>query len=293
MKAYCTHGSANLRLSEEVKSVQPKRTGNAIGTLLAISALCATCTQVQANAIVLSHDINTLASSVAGSQEERFAVNVANYLTAGKANKSLLLFESNPGDGTRNFAPNVLAALSSAGFVVSVTSNYSTPFSLFDAVFVAQDFPTAGFLNNTALENYVDGGGSVYLAGGVGPSAANESAGWSGFLGHYGLAFAGTGYNGINSVSITSAHPIFAGTTVLRSGIGQSIVDLATNPNAHIVQASGNQAVYAVVDFPAAPVPEPPTYALIFLALYGLALGKSRSRRHHAVDKLAKLQKGA
>ena len=95
----------------------------------------------------------------------------------------------------------------------------------------------------------------MYLAGGVGPSAANEAAGWSSFLGHYGLAFASS-YNGLNSVAITSVHPIFSGITTLGSGNGQSILSLGTNPNAEVVQFSGAQGVYAVVSVPA-PVPEP------------------------------------
>jgi hypothetical protein len=208
-----------------------------------------------ASAIVLGHDINTLGSFVAGPQEATFAVNVANFLTAGDSTKNLLLFESNPGDGTRNFSPGILAALGSAGFSVSVTPDYATPFGGYDAIFVAQDFPVLGFLDNAALTNYVNGGGSVYLAGGVGGVAAAEAAGWSAFLNTYGLAFAST-YNGINSVAITSAHPIFAGVTTLGSGNGQSIINLGTNLNAQIVQFSGGQGVYAVVNVAPDPAPE-------------------------------------
>jgi PEP-CTERM motif len=235
------------------------------------------CTFGVANAggIVVGHDINTLGSFVAGSQESAFAVNVASYLTSGSATKSLLLFESNPGDGTRNFAPGVLAALTGAGFSLTVTSNYATSFSGFDALFVAQDFPTIGFLDNTALINYVSGGGGVYLAGGVGPSAASEAAGWSAFLGHYGLAFASGGYNGINSVAITSNHPIFSGITRLGSGNGQSIINLGTDPDAQIVQFSGTQGVYAVVSVGS--VPEPGTVALLSVGLLAVVGARTRT----------------
>ncbi len=238
----------------------------------------------RASAIVVGHDINTLGSFVAGAQEATFAVNVAAFLTAGDPTKNLLLFESNPGDGTRNFSPGILAALVSAGFSVSVTPDYTTPFGGFDAIFVAQDFPVVGFLNNAALINYVNGGGSVYLAGGVGPVAATEAAGWSAFLNNYGLAFASTGYNGINSVAITSVHPIFAGIATLGSGNGQSITNLGTNVNAQIVQFSGAQGVYAVVNVPQdevpAPIPEPTTALLLCTGL--AALGAVRRARHSA-----------
>ena len=216
-----------------------------------------------ANAVVVSHDINTLASFVAGAQESTFAVNVATFLTSGDATKNLLLFESNPGNGTRNFAPAVLNALTGAGFNVTVTANYATPFAGFDALFVAQDFPTVGFLDNAALISYVNSGGSVYLAGGVGPSPVGEAAGWNTFLNHYGLAFASV-YNDFTSVGITSTHPIFAGVTALGSGIGQSIIDLGINPNAQVVQTKLGQNVYAVVSIP---VPEPQVYALLLIGL--------------------------
>lgn len=70
----------------------------------------------QANAIVVAHDINTLGSGVAGAQEATFAVNVANFLTSDSAGKRLLLFESHPGDPTRNFAVGILSALMGSGF---------------------------------------------------------------------------------------------------------------------------------------------------------------------------------
>ena len=239
------------------------------------SLLCATPGTGQADGIVVSHDINTLATFLAGAQEARFAVNVASYLTSGHSTKNLLLFDSNPGDGTRDFSTTVLNALTNAGFSVTVTSNYTTPFARYDAVFVAEDYPTVGFLDNTALINYVAGGGGVYLAGGVGGgSASTEAGGWKTFLSHYGLAFVSTGYNGLTSVKITSTDPIFSGVTTLGAGNGQSILDLGTNPNARIVQFSGNQGVYAVVS-----VPEPETVALMSIGLVSIGLVMRRSRR--------------
>src|SRR5262249_5281082 len=150
----------------------------------------------------------------------------------GHTTKTLLLFESNPGNTTRDFDQDVKTALSNAGFAVTVTSDYATPFEAFDAVFVAQDFPVSHFLDNQALISYVTGGGGVCLAGGVGPDAAMEAAGWAAFLGNFGLAFDST-YNSISGpVPITSTHQIFAGVTSLCAGIGQFVIDLGLNPDA-------------------------------------------------------------
>ena len=235
-------------------------------------------TTQEANAakLVVGHDVNTLGSFVASSQEETFAVNLASFLTADSPGKNLLLYESNPGDGSRNFSTGVLGALTNAGFSVTVTPDYNTSFLDFDAIFIAQDFPTTSFLDDSKLISFVEAGGGVYLAGGVGGSVAIEAAGWNTFLNNYGLAFESSSYNGINNVMITSTNPIFAGITSLRSGNGQSIISLGTNPDAKIVQFVGNQGVYAVVDAPLESIPEP-TPILSLLAFVGMSLTLRRN----------------
>ena len=196
--------------------------------------------------IVVGHDVNTFAVSRATADEATFAVNVANFLTEGHSTKNLLLFESHS-DPLRNFSPVILDALSSAEFAVTVTSDYSTPFSSADAIFVSMDYPEEGFLDNQELINFVNSGHGVYLAGGVGLDPTTEATGWNTFLNNFGLQFESS-YNGLNIVSITSSHPIFSGVTSLRSGIGQSIISLETNLDAEIVQFAGEEGVYAVVE---------------------------------------------
>lgn len=239
---------------------------------------------VQAGFVVVGHDIDTLSTSRAGTQETRFAVNVANYLTTGHATKRLLLFNSNP-DPSRDFSADVLSALAGAGFAVTVTTDYTTSYTGFDAIFVAYGFRyggrPGGFLDNAALINYVEAGGGVYLAGGVG-GVTNEAGGWSAFLANYGLAFRGPEYNTFTSVTITSTAPIFAGVSSLRSGFGSSIVDLGTNPNARIVQSESGEGVYALVGSPVNAVPEPASVVLLaFGAVVSLggSVGRSSLRR--------------
>jgi hypothetical protein len=242
--------------------------------IFAFAAASSAAVEVRAGNVVVGHDVNTLGTIDAGTNESTFAVNVANFLTAGDATKNLLLFDSSPFDGSRNYSPVVLNALSAAGFNVTVTTNYAMSFTGFNAIFVAEQFPSITFLNNSAMINYVNSGGGVYLAGGVGPDAGFESAGWSTFLNNFGLAFA-TQYNGLFNVPITSPNPIFAGVTSLNCGDGQSIIDLGTNPNAQIVQFDGTQGVYAVVN---SAVPEPTAFVLLLLGA-GLSFALTKSVR--------------
>ena len=92
-------------------------------------------------------------------------------------------------------------------------------------------------------------------------------------------AFTSSNYNGINSVDITSAHPIFLGISSLGSGNGQSIIDLGTNPNAEIVQFASGQGVYAVVNTAVNPIPLPPALLLFssgIIGIMGFAMRKGR-----------------
>jgi len=209
-----------------------------------------------AGRIVVGHDVNTLGTFVAGTNEDQFAVNLARWLTGATSGK-VLAVESSPGDGTRDYALSVKAALASAGFTVTYISDPATVsaetlanLQAYDAVFVGETFPTQTSISPSVLTQYVNSGGNVYMYGGVDESPSGEAALLNPFLQAFGLAFDTTTYNGLNSVNITSTHPIFNGLTgkTLGSGNGQDIHDLSTNPNASIVQFQGPHGVYAVVN---------------------------------------------
>ncbi len=246
------------------------------GVITAMLLIACTVGALNAGTIVVGDDINTFSSSIAGSNEQTFAVNVASLLTAGDPTKNLLLIQSGT-DSTRNFAPGVISALTAAGFNVTVTSNESTSLTGYNAVFVGQSYPTVGFVNNTSLINFANGGGGVYIVGGVGPDAANEAAGWSTFLNNYGLGLAAA-YNGFTNIPTTGTNAIFNGVSSINVGNGQSIIDLGTNPNAQVVETYKGQNVFAIVNVSSTqPTPEPGTIGLLFTAF--AALGVARGAR--------------
>jgi RHS repeat-associated protein len=210
--------------------------------------------------IVAGHDVNTLGSFVAGPNEDQFAVNLARWLTAASAGK-LLAVESAPSDGTRNYAPSVKAALAAANFTVNYISNPAIVSAVtladleeYDAVFVGITWPVEATISPSVLSQYVNAGGNVYIYGGVDAGASGEAAFLNPFLQNFGLAFDTGSYNGLNSVNITSTHPIFNGLTgkTLGSGNGQDIHDLGTNPLASVIQFQGPDGVYAIVNAPTA-----------------------------------------
>jgi RHS repeat-associated protein len=206
--------------------------------------------------IIVGHDVNTLGSFVAGANEDQFAVNLAQWLTGATTGK-ILAVESSPGDGTRDYAPSVKAALATAGFTVTYISDPSAVSTVtlsnlqqYNAVFVGITWPTVASINTTVLTQYVNSGGNVYIYGGVDGNPAIEAPFLNPFLQAFGLAFDTAAYNGLASVNITSTHPIFTGITgkTLGCGNGQDIHDLGTNPNASIIQFQGQHGVYAVVN---------------------------------------------
>jgi hypothetical protein len=200
----------------------------------------------QLGRVGVAHDVNTLSTSMAGAQEARFATNVARFLTANRPTKNLLLFLAGT-DGARDYATIVQQALRDSGYTVTVTQDYATAYAGYDAVFVGLKNATFTGLDNAALVDYVLAGGGVYLFGGVDMNAAGEAAVWATFLGTWGLSF-GSPYNGYYSVPITETHPIFAGVTTLKCGLGSPIRAGTLAPNANIIQTTAQGGVYAVVE---------------------------------------------
>jgi hypothetical protein len=122
---------------------------------------------------------------LSSNNDAAFAQNIAHWLTGGSG--KILIDSGNfglNGSGLSN-------ELTTLGYNVTEAPG-TTNFSGFNAVFVAGD-P----VDNTALINYVKGGGSVFLEAGTGyGGSVAEAAQWNTFLNAFGLNLA-PDYNGV------------------------------------------------------------------------------------------------
>lgn len=242
-----------------------------VGPAFVLLALVAWSASAHGGKIVVANDewplTNVGFSQEPFAQPTKYIQNVAQFFTGGGSG-SFLIYSNNfglTGSSLNN-------ALTSAGH----TLTYSTtiPFTLanlssFNGVFLALP-PTPPDM--TALVNYVNAGGNVYIAAGTGiGGSATEAAIWNTFLNNFNLGLVGSSYNNINgTIPISSSHPIFAGVSALYQNNGNSIYVLnPSDPSAQILVTYQNQGLYAVYDssIQSIPIPEPTTLALCSLGV--------------------------
>lgn len=207
-----------------------------------------------AGRIVVNHDEWTL-SDLGFTQSPDagiFADNVANFFTGGGAG-TFHAFSTNFG-----LTQTSLATALNAGH--TYTTGTGITFDLaglqaFDGIFVAG--PATG-LDTGVLVDYVNAGGSVYLAGGTGVfgSAPLEADFWNDFLNPFGMEFHTTFNLLTSNFNVQPApHPIFNNVSTLYENNGNTVLELvAIDPNTNIY-FDGRYAVYDNVSTPAVPVP--------------------------------------
>jgi RHS repeat-associated protein len=217
--------------------------------ITSIPVVDARVSQNKSGKIIVANDEWTLSDfgfSNAPEDAKLFAQNIADYFTGGEKG-SFLGYSNN-----FSFTGSKLAeALTSDGHQWTVNNNLSFTLEAlqrYDGVFVG------GFsADNKVLIDYVNSGGSVYVAAGTGTlgNSTNEANTWKDFLNNFGLSFADQ-YNNIQgTIPINpSPHPIFGRIKKLYQNNGNTIIDLDTNDNRGILIAKSNngQGLYAVYD---------------------------------------------
>src|SRR5215471_12285874 len=147
--------------------------------------------------------------SLAPSSTAAFAQNLASYMNSNGGACNLLIYSDNLGF----IGSSLNSALAGAGCSVTHSTGAFdlATLSAYDGVFLG------GRQYNydaDVLTAYVNGGGNVYIGGGTG-NVANEDSVWDSFLHAFGLDF-GHSYTGITGVfPISGGNPLLNGVTDL------------------------------------------------------------------------------
>ena len=238
-----------------MKSIPAKPARAALAARVLLALAVTTFGLAAQGRIVVNHDEWTFSSTGFGAAPAgataAFAQNVGSWLNGGNPG-NYLVYSGNFG---LTFG-GLVTAMAAGGHVLSYwTPSVGSPvtaaiLSAYDGVFVSGPVPDANPNVAAELVAYVQGGGSLYLAGGTGSfgGPGNEANYWNPVLNPFGLTIA-SNFNGYGGVLATVfSHPIFAGVPALDFNNGNSVSALGAAPNVTIFGTAAKPGLFGVYD---------------------------------------------
>ena len=262
-----------------------------IGGIAALTLLCSAFNTASAQGrIFVNNDEWALSStgiSVAGAANvTNFTRNVASWLVGGMSG-SVLIASGNFGLPVGSIG----ADLGTGGYSFTTTLDNSafgwSNRNSYAAIFADASTGGAGNFAQTQLDlqNYVLGGGSVYLNFGTGLNGpVQEAANYQNFLNYFGLQLPSANYNNISGLANTTS---YAGQGPYGAALFGGVTGLYVNNGSDVTQGGANTAGYTTQIFggtlygaaaPSNVVPEPSTYVLMIAGLAGLGIAVRRRR---------------
>jgi hypothetical protein len=231
--------------------------------------------------IIVNHDEWTLSdtgfSQAGAGNVTTFVNNLASFMNQNGGACSYLVYSSNFGFLQGNFQGAMAGTGCALTYFTGPFNTGAGTLANYDGVFLALPPDT---YDPAVLANYVNSGGSAYIAAGTGSGgAAAEAAHWNTFLNGFGLTL-GSPYNGCcGNDLVQQSHVIETGVNQLYYNNGNTVSLFGANAFASVIESSVTGVGLIGVYDDTASVPEPGAIVLLTLGLIATLAGRSRLNR--------------